>query len=71
MAHRREDARGIACRRSAVTIRIAQGVAAMIRRVASTPSMPGMIRSIRTRSGRSAAQQLDRFGAVAAPIQAT
>ena len=38
----------------AVTIRIAHGVCAMIRRVASTPSIRGMIRSIKIRSGRSA-----------------
>jgi hypothetical protein len=37
----------------AVTTRIAQGLCAMICRVASTPSMPGMIRSISTRSGVS------------------
>ncbi|MNP66123.1 hypothetical protein D3C76_1617870 [compost metagenome] len=30
---------------------IAQGVSAMMRRVASTPSITGMIRSIRIRSG--------------------
>ena len=36
----------------------------MIRRVASTPSMTGMIRSIRIRSGRSAAASVDRLGAV-------
>ena len=42
---------------SAVTTRIAQGVAAMIRRVASTPSMTGMMRSMRITSGRSAAHR--------------
>ena len=35
----------------AVTIRIAHGVLAMIRRVASTPSISGMMRSISTRCG--------------------
>src|SRR5207342_2725329 len=37
----------------AVTTRIAQGLCAMICRVASTPSMPGVITSISTRSGVS------------------
>ena len=36
-----------------VTTRIAHGDSPMIRRVASTPSIPGMNRSIRIRSGRS------------------
>ena len=46
--------RGLDPRRHLVTITIGQGEPAMIRRVASTPSTPGMIRSIRIRSGRSA-----------------
>ena len=53
-----------------VTIRIAHGVLAMIRRVASTPSITGMIMSIRIRSGVSFAQSADRLGAVRA-IQTT
>ncbi|KAG1076837.1 hypothetical protein G6F40_017248 [Rhizopus arrhizus] len=40
---------------SAVTTTMAQGVSAMMRRVASTPSITGMIRSISTTSGRSRA----------------
>jgi hypothetical protein len=40
-----------------VTIRIAQGESRMIRRDASAPSMRGIIRSIKMRSGPSAAQR--------------
>ncbi len=43
--------------RSTVTNRIAHGVSAMICRVASTPSITGMIRSIRIRSGVNSAQR--------------
>ena len=50
-----------------VTTRIAQGVSAMMRRVASTPFMPGMISSIRMMSGRSRAH----FATACAPSCAT
>ena len=56
MAHRLEDARRRCASTLPVTIRIAQGVRAMIRRVASTPSIAGMIRSIEHQVGRRRAQ---------------
>ncbi|MCY1421930.1 hypothetical protein D9M71_375960 [compost metagenome] len=55
------------CWRSTVTITMAQGVSAMIRRVASTPSMTGMIRSIRIRSGVCSAHSFT----ASAPLLAT
>ncbi len=51
----------------AVTTTMAQGFRAMIRRVASTPSISGMIKSISTRSGVSRAQR----STASAPSRAT
>ncbi|MNS96479.1 hypothetical protein D3C72_1307790 [compost metagenome] len=55
------------CWRSTVTMTMAHGVSAMIRRVASTPSITGMIRSIRIRSGVSSAH----WRTASAPLPAT
>ncbi|MNE74211.1 hypothetical protein D3C80_1702720 [compost metagenome] len=55
------------CLRSTVTITMAQGVSPMIRRVASTPSITGMIRSMRIRSGNCSAQRCT----ASAPLPAT
>ncbi|MNR21630.1 hypothetical protein D3C85_1385420 [compost metagenome] len=55
------------CWRSTVTMTMAHGVSAMIRRVASTPSMTGMIRSIRIRSGVCSAH----FCTASLPLPAT
>ena len=47
-----------------VTIRMAHGLAAMIRRVLSTPSITGITMSIRIRSGVSCGAERHRLGAV-------
>ncbi|MCY1179574.1 hypothetical protein D9M73_199810 [compost metagenome] len=55
------------CWRSTVTMTMAHGVDAMISRVASTPSITGMIRSIRIRSGVDSAHRRT----ASAPLLAT
>ncbi|MCY1412119.1 hypothetical protein D9M71_275170 [compost metagenome] len=55
------------CLRSTVTMTMAHGVSAMIRRVASTPSITGMIRSMRIRSGNCSVHRCT----ASAPLLAT